>query len=565
MGPGVSVTAVLPLNPRSQELIREVACELQPYFPDITAQWRDKLTQEFKLDQRSLATLERIILATGASYFAHSDFSGFFEHLSYIGTRLSKLDIDTRIVSRALELYERVCEPYLAAIFGDPDPTLVAIEVLSAAVFVRISSAYFDTRAREQQALLRVLDAELVDTKLDAMLQNVLEITCNTFDAVMGVILLREPDSDLLRMEAIVGFDAKLRGEFNIELGQGICGSIAKTGEPEVILDVARDPRLLSSEVKEKAKTLWGVPLKYDKHVIGVMLIGFSKPYDWMPTERNLMRAIADRSALAIDRARITQTLREREARIAELSSHLLKAQEEERRRISRELHDETGQGLMVIRLYLEMLNEDLKEKANKGKVGETLEVVDRTIDGIRRIISKLSPMALQELGLFAALRKEAKDLEKNRGVKTRVAIAEDVGRLSAETEMTIYRIVQEALHNVAKHAKATKATVSMTRQNGLVTVLVEDDGVGIFPKSNFRGNSFGLAGIKERVGMLGGMVRVISMKGKGTKIEINVPATEPSTMAPMTVVAHEPMMFRAATADLGESDTNAKDKVSTH
>ena len=76
-----------------------------------------------------------------------------------------------------------------------------------------------------------------------------------------------------------------------------------------------------------------------------------------------------------------------------------------------------------------------------------------------------------------------------------------------------------------------------MTRQAGMVTVLVEDDGVGIFPKSNFRGNSFGLAGIKERVGMLGGVVRVISMKGKGTKIEINVPATEPAAaIGPMTV-----------------------------
>lgn len=559
------MTAVLPLNARSQELISEIARELQPYFPDITAHWRDSLAKEIAIDQRTLATLERTIISTGASYFAHGDFAGFFEHLTYIGSRLSKLDVDMRLVRHALESYERTCEPYLAAIFGEPERPLAGMEMLSAAVFVTLSSAYFDTRAREKNALLKVLDAELVDTKLDAMLQNVLEITCQTFDASMGVVLLRELDSELLRMEALVGWDAKHRGEFSIALGQGICGSIAKTGEPELVMDVARDPRLVSTEVKEKAKTLWGMPLKYDGHVIGVMLIGFSKPYEWMPTELNLLRAIADRSAMAINRARMTLTLREREARIAELSSHLLKAQEEERRRISRELHDETGQGLMVIRLYLEMLNEDLKERENKGRVGETLEVVDRTIDGIRRIISKLSPMALQELGLFAALRKEAKDLEKNHGVKTRVAIAEDVGRLSAETEMTIYRIVQEALHNVAKHAKANKANVSMTRQDGMVTVLVEDDGVGIFPKSNFRGNSFGLAGIKERVGMLGGVVRVVSMKGKGTKIEINVPATEPLAVMPLAMIGNEPILFRAATLELGESENNAKDKVSTH
>src|SRR3954468_660312 len=279
MGPGVSVTAVLPLNPRSQELIREVALELQPYFPDITAHWRDKLTAEFKLDHRSLATLERIILATGASYFAHGDFGGFFEHLNYIGNRLSKLDMDTRVISRALELYERICEPYLASLYGEPESILVAIEVLSAAIFVRISSAYFDTRAREQQALLRVLDAELGDRELDAMLQNVLEITCHTFDAVMGVVVLRDAESDLLRIEALVGFDTEKRGEFSIALGQGICGSIAKSGEAEVIMDVARDPRVLRSEVKEKAKSMWGVPLKYDGKVIGVMLIGFLKPY----------------------------------------------------------------------------------------------------------------------------------------------------------------------------------------------------------------------------------------------------------------------------------------------
>jgi two-component system sensor histidine kinase DegS len=192
--------------------------------------------------------------------------------------------------------------------------------------------------------------------------------------------------------------------------------------------------------------------------------------------------------------------------------------------------------------------------------VRETLDVVDRTIEGIRRIIARLSPLVLQELGLFAALRKEAKDLEKNKGVKTRVAISEDVGRLAPETEMTIYRIVQEALHNVAKHANASKTNISMTRNNGTVKVLVEDDGVGIFPKGNFRGNSFGLAGIKERVSMLGGVVRVVSLKGKGTRIEIDVPAKERENELELANVIPHSHMLQTATAAGGESDTNAKD-----
>ncbi len=99
-----------------------------------------------------------------------------------------------------------------------------------------------------------------------------------------------------------------------------------------------------------------------------------------------------------------------------------------------------------------------------RGKIRETVDVVDRTIEGIRRIIGKLSPLVLQELGLVAAIRKEAKDFARNAGVKARVLISDDVGRLASGTEQAIYRVVQEALHNVAKHAQAKNVTVQVMR-----------------------------------------------------------------------------------------------------
>jgi signal transduction histidine kinase len=533
------VTAVPPFKESSRELIVEVARALEPYFPDITNNWREKLVAEFGFDGRTLAALERLTPAAGCVYFCHNDFPGFEENLQYFGKRLSKLQVDTRAVARCLELFQLSCDPYISGLFPEREAEAkTALEVLSSVSFVIISGAYFDAKTLESNALLSLLDAELAAGDLGVLLQKVIEITIRAFQASMGAILLREPEQDHLRLANAVGLNSE-PDDLTVAIGQGFGGKIAFTGEPAMVLDTSAEGSF-SATLRAKAKSLWGVPLKAEGETIGVMIIGFPKPYEWLPTERELMRAIADRAALAIERAQMTAALREREQRIAELSGHLLRVQEEERKRISRELHDETGQALMVIRLYLGMMDSAANGKNLRGKIKETVEVVDRTIEGIRRIIGKLSPLVLQELGLVAAIRKEAKDLAKATGVKTRVLIAEDVGRLAPVTEQAIYRVVQEALHNVAKHAQARNVTIQVVRDNHVVHVQVEDDGVGIQPsRGNPRDRTFGLAGIKERIAMLGGVSRVISAREKGTRIEITVPAGDATAVeAPLARAA---------------------------
>jgi len=349
-------------------------------------------------------------------------------------------------------------------------------------------------------------------------------------------------------VQAQAGFSEELDDSSSAALAEGIAGSVASAGEAVILHDLRSYRDNVDPLLRDKAEALWGISLKLNDTVTGVLLLGFSRPHACLPTEQSLLRAIADRSAMAIDRARMTDALREREARIAELSAHLMHAQEEERKRISRELHDETGQALMVIRLYLGMLESKVTAHSARMKIRETLEVVDRTIEGIRRIIGRLSPLVLQELGLIAAVRKEAKDLAKSAGVKARVTVSPNFGRMATPVEAAFYRIVQEALHNVAKHASATTVNIEMSRESGSVRLLIEDDGVGIAPqKPNPGRQTFGIAGMRERISNIGGKMKVTSSRGKGTRIEVIAPVTSSDATPETRVLAGEAGVARGA------------------
>ncbi|HEY7617911.1 MAG TPA: sensor histidine kinase, partial [Terriglobales bacterium] len=211
-------------------------------------------------------------------------------------------------------------------------------------------------------------------------------------------------------------------------------------------------------------------------------------------------------------------------AQAMELSRQLVRAQEDERKRISRELHDGTGQGLMVLRLYLALLGSSSRDRESQLKVQEALGLLDRTIEDLRRIISRLSPRALEQLGVLTAIRKEVREVSHNSGIKAHLDLPKHLGDLDHEIELAIYRSVQEALHNITKHAKAQNLSIRLARIDGVVHLYVQDDGVGFSRKRSTQKRAFGLWGLRERIAALGGKLRISSADGQGTRLRVTLP-----------------------------------------
>ena len=219
---------------------------------------------------------------------------------------------------------------------------------------------------------------------------------------------------------------------------------------------------------------------------------------------------------------------------VAEVSRHLLKGEEEERRRISRELHDETGQALMVLRFQLEMLASNARNAEQKAMVQESLDVLDRTIEGLRRIIARLSPRVLEEFGLLAAIRRHAQLLASQTRMKARVELPGEIATMDHDIEVALYRSAQEALHNIAKHSRARNFVVRLHTAGSEIQLEIEDDGTGVLTKAPEDGG-FGLTGMRERAVALGGSMTIESRRGRGTQVRIILPFIAHESSTPET------------------------------
>jgi two-component system sensor histidine kinase UhpB len=209
-------------------------------------------------------------------------------------------------------------------------------------------------------------------------------------------------------------------------------------------------------------------------------------------------------------------------------ASQILHAQEEERKRIARELHDETSQVLTSLLISLALLEETVSEPTARSRIADTRALAHQTLRAVRNLSIDLRPSALDDLGLLPALRWYIKEYQQKCGIEVDLTTTGFKERLSPEMETAIYRIVQESLTNTAKHARARKVWVSLVEDGQRVRAQVRDDGAGFdvqaVLKTPWQGRGLGLAGMKERASLLKGNVQIVSQPGNGTAIDITFP-----------------------------------------
>jgi len=299
---------------------------------------------------------------------------------------------------------------------------------------------------------------------------------------------------------------------------------IAQRSKTRAVFDRRRSERVSSvfddPEIDQEAARRWGVtsgmwvPLIVRDRAVGVIAAHDKLGPDPRFTDEDLRLAegFAVRASAAVE-------LSERVQRDA--LRRVVEAQELERRRLARELHDETGQALTSILLGLKSVEDAQSASQRDDAAAELRQLVVSTLQDVRRLAVELRPKALDDFGLLAALERLAQTFTEQIGIETDVEANLGEERLSPEIETALYRLVQEALTNVVKHSRAGRVSISLVRKAHSVSAVIEDDGVGFAAPS---GEGLGLIGMRERVGLLDGRFEVESRAGHGTTIVAEVP-----------------------------------------
>ncbi|MCL5962592.1 MAG: histidine kinase [Chloroflexi bacterium] len=403
-----------------------------------------------------------------------------------------------------------------------------------------------EQRTKELSALLEATESLSVVLEArelwDAIMAQTKQV-CSVAD--VGLVLSYEKEQGRLVPKASFGCEIEKVNHLGLQAGEGLVGKVFQSGWPTLVEEdtLQRYEEDLSAETRgemrkagldvDHACSAICVPLATKQGILGCLVVYCLDDSSALTNnELKMLQAFAAQSATAIEKARLYEEVQRKEIVRGELLVKLITAQEEERYRIARELHDEPAQALAALMMAVENAEEALPQLADaqKQKLDRAKELVRRALGDVRRLIWDLRPTVLDDLGLAPAVRWFAEQRLENTSIDFDVRVSGTQRRLPTAVETEVYRIIQEAITNVARHAHASHLTICLEQENGSLVAVVQDDGIG-FDVTKLgqigRQRGLGLLGMQERASLLGGSMAVESSHEKGTRLTVTIPVFE--------------------------------------
>ena len=390
-------------------------------------------------------------------------------------------------------------------------------------------------RHHQLLALSRISSAVSGLQDLDAILRVALDNVLEIINGVTGSILLLDEATETLYYRMQRGLSVRLTEGRLLRLGEGITGRVAQTAKPILVEDISKDPRTALPDVvrTEGLKGFISIPLRAKDKVVGVMNVSSHVAGRFGADDVSLLNSIGDYLGTAIEQAKLYERLARAGERYRALLQHALTAQEEQRKRIARELHDETSQAITSLTLSLKAIMGMAEMKGiGDAELMERLKMTHSYAvhagNEVVKLMKELRPTLLDELGLPAAIHRYAKDTLQAHGINVSAEFSGTDERLRPEVEVTLFRIAQGAIGNILEHSEAKNASIKLECNDSEVLLSIEDDGKGFDVRKLTRversGRGAGLFTMRERARLVGGIGLVESQPEQGTKIIVKVP-----------------------------------------
>jgi len=374
-----------------------------------------------------------------------------------------------------------------------------------------------------ERCVCKVVEEITSELELDRVIPKVMQIAERLVGADGGVVALWDEERNVITYPYLHNLPQAL-AEVTVSEGEGLSGEVMNTGRPIVIDNYQTYAKAVPAFVQAGLTSVVAVPIVSGVRTFGALsLFSINETKKFSDRDVTILTAIGRQAGIAIENAYLYENMRFYARRITH-------AQENERQRIARELHDDTIQSLIVLSRRLETLgasDERLPEAITQG-IKELRELTGGVIQRVRRFSQDLRPSILDDLGLLPALEELTTDLNRQAGLQAEFQVLGTKRRLSSEVELTLFRIAQEALNNVRKHAQATRVVLTVEFINGAVQMTVQDDGKGFIPPKLTEHlvavGKLGLLGMYERAQLIGGTLTVESAPGQGTRVIVKVP-----------------------------------------